>query len=143
MVRITLILGCLWVAGCSCGGPIGARRDAGRLGDAAGGGDSGVGTSDSGPPSDAWRDDAPSSPEICDGIDNDGDGVIDDVDRGGDGVCDCLRIATLGVSGTAGTSGVFVSWLDARSDFGAVDLGDAVLTPELLAPYQIILSQDI
>jgi len=47
------------------------------------------------------------------------------------------------VTGTAGGSGVFESWLQARSSFGADALGDRVLTPALLAPYQIILSQDI
>lgn len=143
MLRVALTVGCFWLLGCSCGAPIGARRDGG------GGGDSGTGVGDANVAAidatwvDAPRLDAPSSPETCDGIDNDGNGIVDDVDRAGDGVCDCLRIATLGVSGSAGTSGVFASWLDARSDFGAVDLGDAVLTPELLADYQIILSQDI
>lgn len=92
---------------------------------------------------DASRPDANLSPEVCDGVDNDGNGIIDDVDVGHDGVCDCLRIATLGATGTAGGTGVFETWLDTRSDLGADDLGDQVLTPELLAPYQIILSQNI
>ncbi len=40
---------------------------------------------------DAFRVDTNPSPEVCDGIDNDGNGIIDDVDVGHDGVCDCLR----------------------------------------------------
>ncbi|MCA9618010.1 MAG: hypothetical protein KC731_03250 [Myxococcales bacterium] len=84
-----------------------------------------------------------SGPEICDGIDNDGNGIIDDVDVGGDGVCDCLRIATLGVAGTWGNGDVFAMWLDDRSDAGAVSLNDAVITPALIADYQIIVAQDL
>ena len=107
--------------------------------------DTGASTSDTSAMTmhDAFRVDTNPSPEVCDGIDNDGNGIIDDVDVGHDGVCDCLRIATIGVTGTAGGSGVFESWLQARSSLGADALGDQVLTPELLAPYQIILSQDI
>jgi len=83
------------------------------------------------------------SPEICDGIDNDNDGIIDDVDKNGDGVCDCLLIATLGVTGTWGKGDVFATWLSARSDTGATDLADQTLTPELLAKYEIIVAQDV
>jgi len=82
-------------------------------------------------------------PEVCDGVDNDNNGVIDDVDQNGDGVCDCLRIATLGVKGTWGSGDVFATWLSARSDAGAVDLADQVLSPELLAHYQVIVAQDV
>lgn len=81
--------------------------------------------------------------EKCDGIDNDSDGVVDDVDSGKDGICDCLRIATLGQPGTVGVSNMFDAWLDARSSTGAVDLGSQVLTPALLANYQVIVSQNV
>lgn len=81
--------------------------------------------------------------EVCDGIDNDGDGFIDNIDRGNDGICDCLLIATLGVKGTVGASDVFNTWLNGKSDIGAKDLGDAVLTPELLAKYQVIVAQNV
>jgi hypothetical protein len=143
MLRIVLVLACFWAVGCSCGSPITARHDSGR------GADGGIGSGDANVIApvdaalDANRPDSPAQPEVCDGVDNDHDGIVDNVDRGGDGVCDCLRIATLGVTGTAGGSGVFESWLDARSDVGADDLGDQVLTPELLAPYQIILAQNL
>lgn len=82
-------------------------------------------------------------PEVCDGIDNDLNGVIDDVDEGGDGICDCLIIATLGEPGEWGDGDVFATWLDERSDIGATALGDTTLTPELLEPYQVIVAQDL
>lgn len=131
--------------GCSCESPLPARRADGGIADGgardAAGGD-GASSDARGGPTDANLD-APTSPEACDGVDNDGNGIIDDVDVGMDGVCDCLRIATLGVAGSAGVGGVFSAWLDARSTLGATDLGDAVLTPALLSGYQVILSQDI
>ena len=83
------------------------------------------------------------SPEVCDGVDNNDNGVIDDIDKNGDGVCDCLLIATLGVKGVSGEGDVFAAWLTARSDNGATDLADQTLTPELLAKYQVIVAQDV
>lgn len=80
-------------------------------------------------------------PEVCDGIDNDANGSIDDVDAGGDGVCDCLSIATLGSIGPWSSGGnIFASWLNARSPQGAVALAEQVLTPELLAPFDVIVT---
>src|SRR5690606_25076528 len=79
-------------------------------------------------------------PEVCDGVDNDGNGIVDDVDAGGDGVCDCLNIATVGQIGPWSNGGnVFASWLDARSPIGAVGLDDQVLTAEVLIPFQVIV----
>lgn len=83
------------------------------------------------------------SETLCNGIDDDGNGIIDDVDVGKDGICDCLKIATLGITGTWGQGDVFASWLSSRSNFGAQDLGNQVLTPELLAPLQVIVAQDV
>lgn len=80
---------------------------------------------------------------ICDDIDNDQNGVIDDVDKAKDGICDCLRIATLGIKGKWGQGNVFANWLATRSDFGAVDLGTQVLSDALLAPYDVIVAQDL
>jgi len=80
------------------------------------------------------------APEVCDGVDNDDNGIIDDVDAGHDGVCDCLNIGTIGGIGPWSDGGdVFASWLDARTPQGAVPLDDKVLTPELLASLQVIV----
>jgi len=79
----------------------------------------------------------------CNGIDDDNDGVIDDVDVGMDGVCDCLTVATLGAPGGAGQGNVFNSWLDARSAAGSVDLGTMTLTAALLAPFQVLVIQNV
>jgi hypothetical protein len=78
-----------------------------------------------------------------DGVDNDGNGIVDDVDVGGDGVCDCLNIATLGRSGAWGTGNIFSDWLNSRSPKGAQDLGDQVLTEELIREFQVIVALDV
>ena len=81
------------------------------------------------------------SPEVCDGVDNDGNGIVDDVDVGKDGVCDCLNIATVGEIGPWGMgTGVFTTWLSSRSPLGAVALGDQVLTADLLKKFQVIVT---
>lgn len=78
--------------------------------------------------------------EVCDGEDNDGNGIIDDVDAEGDGVCDCLNIATIGEIGPWSNGGnVFRDWLNSRSPIGADELGNQVLTPDLLRKYQVIV----
>ena len=78
--------------------------------------------------------------ELCDGVDNDANGVIDDVDVGGDGVCDCLNIGTIGSIGPWSDGGnIFETWLNARTPLGAVPLADQPLTAELLAPLQVIV----
>lgn len=81
--------------------------------------------------------------EVCDGVDNDGNGVIDDVDVGNDGICDCLRVATLGAPGKWGEGDVFKAWLDSRSVKGAVALGAQTLDRALLDKYQVIVAQDL
>jgi hypothetical protein len=55
---------------------------------------------------------------LCDGIDENNNGIIDDVDSGKDGLCDCLRIGFLGtVASDAGNAtAAFETWLADRSD---------------------------
>ena len=83
------------------------------------------------------------SPEVCDGKDNDCNGIIDDLDANNDGVCDCINIATLGAAGTWGQGNVFGAWLSARATNGAVSLGTQVLTHALIDPFNIIVVLDI
>jgi hypothetical protein len=54
---------------------------------------------------------------VCDGLDDNGNGIIDDVDAGRDGLCDCLKIGFLGsFASDAGTATqAFQAWLEARS----------------------------
>lgn len=79
-------------------------------------------------------------PEICDGIDNDEDGNIDNVDAGKDGICDCLNIGTIGRIGPWSDGGnIFTEWLNTRSPKPAVELGDQILTPELLSTLDLIV----
>src|SRR5258706_11902190 len=83
------------------------------------------------------------SPEICDGIDNDGNGIVDDVDVGKDGVCDCLNVATIGEIGPWDDNGgtkLFTDWLNARSPTPAVELHDQVLTDDVLKPFQVVVA---
>src|SRR6185369_7001343 len=78
--------------------------------------------------------------EVCDGIDNDQNGIVDDVDAGHDGVCDCLSIATIGHIGPWSNGGnIFVTWLQQRSPMGVVELADDELTAAKLAPFQVIV----
>jgi len=125
------------------GGPGLSPSGSGQGGNGQGGGDLGggfVGSSSGGPGSGGGGN---GGPEVCDGIDNDNDGIIDNVDAGGDGICDCLRIATLGLPGQWGAGDVFAQWLDSRSDNGAISLNDQVLTKDLLDKYQVIVAQDL
>ncbi|AKT38150.1 hypothetical protein [Chondromyces crocatus] len=152
LVLLTAVAGATSLGACSSdnGGNTSSNTTAGNPGGTGTGGAGGAGggsTSSSGEGGDIFSSGATTtttgSPEICDGIDNDGDGIIDNVDVGGDGICDCLAIATLGVRGSAGIGDVFNTWLNDRSDNGAIDLNDAVLTPQLLAPYQVIVAQNL
>src|SRR5688572_27866135 len=129
------LLVALVVTGCSCSNGTLSGNDSGTTSgtDARAGDGSSISNIDAAPP----------SPEVCDPIDNDRNGIIDDVDVGGDGVCDCLSLATLGVRGTAGVGDVFEAWLRTRSSNGVVNLGAEELTAARLAPFQVIVAQDL
>ena len=83
----------------------------------------------------------PANGEVCDGTDNDGNGLVDDADVEGDGVCDCLKIASIGREGAFGGEGelAFRDWPNARAQNHVVPLEGAVITDELLAPYDVLI----
>jgi len=80
----------------------------------------------------------------CNGLDDNGNGVVDDVDLGHDGVCDCLHIATIGMAGGMDSGSIFKTWLASRSQF-PVDQIDATtkLTRERLRGAMLIVVQDL
>lgn len=83
-----------------------------------------------------------SSAESCDGVDNDQNGIVDDVDLGADGICDCLAIGTIGEA-VYPMDETFDAWLAARGSRPVVALGNEPLTPERLAPLQVLIVQDV
>ncbi len=80
------------------------------------------------------------APEICNGIDDDCDGLIDNVDEGGDGICDCLRIALVGNKG-ANPSAEFETWLeDQGTSVDRINTNvNEPLNKEVLLNYDIII----
>lgn len=135
-----VVLGVQLFAGCSCETP---RAHSSRDASVAP-----VDAEASAPDRSVLRPDRPpldstiASETQCDGIDNDGNGIIDDVDLGMDGLCDCLRIATLGTPAFVGPSDVFGAWLDARSANGATALGTQPLTAAALSDVQVLVLQN-
>jgi hypothetical protein len=82
----------------------------------------------------------PESGEVCDGMDNDKNGLVDDADVEGDGVCDCLKIASIGRRGAFGDGELaFRDWPNAKAQNHVVPLGGAELTDERLAPYDVLI----
>ncbi len=89
--------------------------------------------------------DGPSSDGSSDGfVPGDGfaiDAPIFDVPEGG--LAKECRIATLGNKGDAGVSDLFAKWLDKSGGKASAALADAVLTAVLLAPYRVIVVQNV
>lgn len=116
------------------------RTDGGVAPEAADGGaampDGGAATPDGGrsPPN-------PDSEEICDGIDNDADGITDNRDVERDGVCDCLAIAYLGSASAHGSGDLFDDWLGQRSDVPVKSL--ATITSDELAKYDVLVVRNL
>lgn len=80
--------------------------------------------------------------QLCDGMDDNANGIIDDVDVGKDGLCDCLNIGFLGAfASDAGTAtGAFETWLEERSNIPVVTIGpQAPVTAEILEPLQVLV----
>jgi hypothetical protein len=80
---------------------------------------------------------------LCDGMDDNGNGIIDDVDVGKDGLCDCIHIGFFGdVASDAGTATQsFEAWLTSRS--GQIPIkhlaATDTLTKEWLADLQVLI----
>ncbi|HEY0881837.1 MAG TPA: hypothetical protein VGD87_09910, partial [Archangium sp.] len=117
---VGLVLISLSLAGCNCGDPnVGLDGDGGLRSDGGAGGGTGTGGgtgagggSATGAGTGGGSGGGGPTAEVCDGADNDQNGIIDDVDVAGDGVCDCLKIATLGYAGQWGSGSVFSTWLN-------------------------------
>ncbi len=81
---------------------------------------------------------------VCDGIDDDCNGLVDDVDLGGDGFCDCLSIGILGAPGTH-PSANFQQWLMDQGTtvvrFGTTPA--YTLTLADLEPYDILIIDNL
>jgi hypothetical protein len=52
-------------------------------------------------------------------------------------------IATIGAPGTWGQGALFMDWLSSQGESASGNLGDQVLTASLLAPYKILVAQDV
>src|ERR1700723_1819224 len=52
-------------------------------------------------------------------------------------------IATIGAAGKYGKGALFADWLSSQGQSASGNLGDQVLTAGLLAPYKILVAQDV
>ena len=70
-----------------------------------------------------------------------GDAATAPGDGGGHGVG--CPIATLGAPGQYGQGDLFMDWLSGQGESSSGNLGDQVLTAAVLAPYKILVAQDV
>lgn len=79
---------------------------------------------------------------LCDGKDENGNGIIDDVDKGRDGLCDCLHIGFFGAlaSDAGNKTGAFEAWLNARSDIPVKTISaTTTITADVLAGLEVLV----
>src|SRR5260221_3467127 len=127
---LTFTLGLSFIAGCG-GGSSQDQPGVGTSGTAGAGA-----TSSGGSGGDATSGGGSSLIVIPDGGDNAGG-------AGPTAQCDTLRIATIGRIGPWGTSTLFSAWLQKEGTQPAVDLGDAVLTADVLDKFDVIVALNL
>jgi hypothetical protein len=82
------------------------------------------------------------SETVCDGIDENNNGITDDVDKGRDGLCDCLHIDFLDAltSDAGNRTDAFETWLEARSDVPVAHIGARdTITADALKDLQVLV----
>jgi len=80
--------------------------------------------------------------ELCDGNDENGNGIIDDLDANGDGLCDCLRAGVHGYPGASRSMDQLRALMHARSVPTDI-LAAQELTADLLAGLDLLIIQDV
>lgn len=128
------------VAGQPGTGGVGGGAGVGAGGQAGAGGSSGGGAGGLGQGGAAACVPTVPSTEVCDGRDNDCDGLVDNVDVADDGIYDCQRIALFGVAGLNPSSD-FVSWLTSNGSIveRVQTAAGTPLTSDLLNRYTVII----
>ena len=79
--------------------------------------------------------------EVCDGVDNDQNGVIDDLDANVDGLCDCLRIGVFGYPGPRPREQL-QGMMSTRAVTTAI-LAGQTMTADLLSTLDVVIVQDV
>jgi hypothetical protein len=82
--------------------------------------------------------------EVCDGKDNDCDGIIDNVDDNGDGMHECQRVLVLGENAgySRWQSSNLLAWIGQNAP-SMVEHGNQAITAALLAQTDVIIAQHL